>query len=105
MKSELIAEILDRGEDDWVDFAEVMSIVRSRSRLEEPAIIALSVELITEMLSQSSILVGDLLQRGETVAFTPWEGAPRQIIERIQRDLAVLGHRPGIGEICWLSTT
>jgi hypothetical protein len=104
MKSELIAEILDRGKDDWLDFAEVMSIVRTHSRIDEPAAIALSVELICEMLEQRSISVGDLLKRGETVAFAPWDGPPRLIVERIHANLINLGHRPGIGEICWLST-
>ena len=105
MNSELIAEILDRGKDDWLDFAEVISIVRSRTRVDEKAAMALSVELIREMLDQRSVLVGDLLKRGESVAFAPWDGPPRQIVDRIQANLANLGRRPGLGEVCWLSAT
>jgi hypothetical protein len=105
MNAEMIAEILDRGKDDWVDFAEVMSVVRSRTSLAEPAVMALSVEVIDELLKQHRITVGDLLKQGDKVLFSPWEGPPKQIVERVQKDLAALGHRPGIGEICWLSTT
>lgn len=104
MNAELIAEILDRGKDDWVDFAEVMSVVRSRTSVAEPAVIALSLELIGDMLKQDLIMIGDLLKRGNNVCFSAWQGQPKQIVERIQKDLATLGHRPGIGDICWLST-
>ena len=104
MKKEIIAEILDRGKDDWVDFAEVMSIVRSRTGLAEPAAIALSVELIDEMLKQHLMKVGDLLKRGGAVLFTPWEVESPEIVERIRKEAASLGHRPGIGDICWLLT-
>jgi hypothetical protein len=105
MKAELIAEILDRGRDDWVDFAEVMSVVRSRTTLAEPAAIAMSIEIIGDMLNQHTVVVGDLQKRGDKVLFSPWDGQPTQIVARIQSDLAALGHRPGIGEVCWLSTT
>jgi hypothetical protein len=105
MNAEVISEILDRGKDDWVDLAEVMSVVRSRTSLAEPAVISLSVELIDDMLNRHLVMVGDLLNRGDKVTFSPWEGPPKQIIERIKNDLTGLGHRPGIGDICWLSTT
>jgi hypothetical protein len=105
MNAALIAEILDRGKDDWVDFSEVISIVRSRSHLEEPAVMALSVELIGDMLNRQLVMIGDLLNREDKVLFSPWDGPPKQTIERIKKDLAGLGHRPGIGDICWLSTT
>lgn len=105
MKKELIAEILDRGRDDWVDFAEVMSVVRSQTKLAEPAVVALSVEIIGDMLNQHLAQVGDLQKLQEKVTFLPWGGPTKQIVERIHGDLAALGHRPGIGEICWLSTT
>jgi hypothetical protein len=105
MNAEIIAEILERGKDDWVDLVDVMSIVRSRISLAEPAVIALSVELIGDMLNQHLTMVGDLLKRGDQVFFAPWDGEPKQTVERIQKDLARLGHRAGIGDICWLSTT
>lgn len=104
MNAEIIAEILERGKDDWVDFAEVMSVVRSRTAVAEPAVIALSVEIIDDMLKQALIVVGDLQKRGDGVAFSAWAGPPKQIVERIHKDLAALGHRPGIGDICWLAT-
>jgi hypothetical protein len=105
MNDEIISEILDRGKDDWVDFAEVMSVVRSRTSFAEPAVIALSVELVGDMLNRHSVMVGDLLKQGDKVLFSPWVEPPKEIIERIKKDLAGLGHRPGIGDICWLSTT
>jgi hypothetical protein len=105
MNAEMIAEILDRGKDDWVDFAEVMSIVRSRTSLAEPAVVSLTVELIAEMLKRHLTMVGDLTKKGDSVFFSPWDGEPKQSVERLQKNLAGLGHRPGIGDVCWLSTT
>ena len=105
MNAEVISEILDRGKDDWVDFAEVMSIVRLRISVAEPTVTVMSVDIISEMLNRHLIMVGDLLKRGDKVCFSPWDGEPKQAVERIQKDLAGLGHRPGIGDICWLSTT
>jgi hypothetical protein len=105
MNAELIAEILDRGKDDWIDFAEVMSIVRSRTALSEPVATTLSVELVGEMLNRRLALVGDLTERTGSVVFSPWDGLPKQNVERMQNALTKLGHRPGIGDVCWLSTT
>lgn len=105
MNAEIIAQILDRGEDDWFDFSEVLSVVRSRTGLGEPAVVTLSVELIGDMLNRQLIAVGDLHRREDSVAFSPWEGSPRKIIERICKERTTLGRRPGIGDICWLSTT
>src|ERR1700734_294405 len=105
MNAEVISEILDRGKDDWVDFAEVMAVVRSRTGLAEPEVMAMSVEVIDELLNQHRIMVGDLSKQGDKVLFSPREGPANRVVERIQRDLASLGHRPGIGDICWLSTT
>ncbi len=105
MKADLIAEILDRGRDDWVDFAEVISIVRTQTGLPEPAATRMSVDLIAEMLNEHAIIVGDLQEQHEEVSFAPWDGQPPQIVKRIQSDVAALGHRPGLGEVCWLSTT
>ena len=101
---EVFCDILDRGKADWIDFAEVMSIVRSQCGLAESAAMALSVELIGDMLNRRLVTVGDLLNRGDEVHFTQWDGTPEQIIERIKKALMGLKYRPGIGDICWLST-
>ena len=105
MNAEVISEILDRRKEDWVDLAEVMSVVRARTSLAEPAVVSLSVELIDDMLNHHLVTVGDLLTRDDKVFFSPWEGPPKQIVERIKKNLTGLGHRPGLGDICWLSTT
>jgi hypothetical protein len=104
MNPQIIAEIVDRGKEDWLDFAEVMFIVRSHQLVDESAAIALSIELVRDMLNRNLVKVGELQKRGDAVCFAPWDGQPKQIAERIQHDLASLGHRPGIGDVCWLST-
>jgi len=104
MKPEIITEILDHGKDDWVDFAEVMSVVQSQTDLPEPAVAQLSVEVIGDMLARDLVQVGELERRDDRIRFSPWSGQADQIVERIQTDLARLGHRPGLGDVCWLST-
>src|SRR5437870_1885825 len=105
VKQEILSEILERGKDDWLDFAEILWVVRSQTQLPEPAVIDMSVELIGEMLEQHLAEVGDLQKSGDTIRFSPWGGQPAEIAERIQRNVADLSHRPGIGDVCWVSTT
>jgi len=100
----IAVEILEHAKDDWVDFAEVMSIVRSHFKSTESDIVQQSVKLIDRMLKGRQIVVGELQKRGDMVSFSPWNESPELIMKRINEGLAMLGHRPGIGDICWLST-
>jgi hypothetical protein len=96
------SEVLKRGLDDWIQAAELASVVQSV--VGQPSIadirrVALAV--IDELVRGEFMKAGDVTSDG----FTEWILTPAEAIERIAREWSALSQSPELGEICWLSNT
>ena len=95
-------ELLKRGLDDWIQAAEVASVVQSVDRQATSADIRrVALEVIDELLRGEFMKAGDVTSDG----FTEWSMTPAEAIERIAREWSALSQSPELGEICWLSNT
>ncbi len=102
----IIAEVLEHGRDDWVDFAEVLWIVLGHTNSQDRvAALPLCIEVIREMLNEDLVAVGDLLKVDDNISFSQWSVDSDAAINRIERELKGLGRNPGVGDVCWLLNT
>jgi hypothetical protein len=99
-----IDDLLMRGCDDWVNAAEVTSVVKFTGHAQsEDEIRSLSLKLIREVVQQGLMEIGDLPEEGRHLKL--WPLTPQQCLDRVERDWNVLGRNPSLGEICWLQNT
>ena len=97
-----VEDILKRGLDDWVQMAEIVSVVRSMlGKAEEQTVQNHTMEIIRIVIQEGLMKAGDVTQTG----FHEWQVSSGEAIEIIERRWAVLGRSPKLGEICWLSNT
>jgi hypothetical protein len=94
--------ILTRGLHDWIQAAEVVSVVKSAlPTAPEVDILDLSLSVIRELVKGGLMSAGDVTTDG----FREWGLEQEAAVERIEREWIALGRRPGLGEVCWLSNT
>lgn len=97
-----IAEILKHGLDDWIQAAEVASIVQSiEGSSTSTDVCDASLAVIAGILHQELMRAGDVTVDG----FKEWKMTSTEALDRISRDWKALGRFPNLGEICWLSNT
>jgi hypothetical protein len=103
MATELISELLDRGLDDWIQLAEVVSLVHpSVGALQSDAQVKdATLEMVRHMVEHGLVHVGDVTADG----FVPWGLGRDETIERIRQRWNDLPGSPGLGEVCWLANT
>ncbi len=89
-------EILDRGLDDWIQAAEIASVVMRHATDVRTVAIA----TIRELVDDGLVTVGDLTGDG----FVPWNLPARECLARIEREWPTR-RSPDLGEVCWLSNT
>lgn len=100
--SEIISDILSRGLDDWIDLAEVATVVKNFGpKISNNEVRDMSVAVVRELLQSGLMQVGDLARDG----FHPWQLALGESVARIEDEWVALGRRPAVGEICWLHNT
>jgi hypothetical protein len=102
MATRVIDELLLRGLDDWLQMAEVVSVVGSADPAlpnAEKKVRALGV--VTKMLDGGLVEAGDVTSDG----FVSWRLSPRMAIDTIVERWSRLEDMPGIGEVCWLANT
>lgn len=96
-------ELLIRGLDDWIQAAEVASVVRTTGHTTSAdAVRDRSLELIRRMLHDDLFVVGDV-KAG--VGFVPWTATPDVALQRIESEWRALPDGPDLGEVCWLNLT
>jgi hypothetical protein len=97
-----VDDILMRGLDDWIQAAEVVSVVKSAlAAVPEADILDLSRNVIRELVKGGLMIPGDVTTDG----FGEWGLGLEAALDRIEREWVALGRRPGLGEVCWLSNT
>ncbi len=95
-------EVLKRGLDDWIQAAEVASVVQSADKQATSAVIRrVALEVIGELVRGELMKAGDVTSDG----FTEWIMTPAEAVERIVGEWSAIGRPPELGEICWLSNT
>ncbi len=96
------AEVLKRGLDDWIQVAEVVSVVQSVAKQPTNADIRrMALEVIEELVRGDFMRAGDVTSEG----FTEWPITPTEVIQKITNEWNALSRFPELGEICWLSNT
>jgi hypothetical protein len=99
---ECVAELLKRGLDDWIQAAEVASVVKSHSgQGMADSIDSMALEVIGQLLRRKLMIAGDLTPEG----FAEWNMPAGAAVDRIVRDWKALGRSPDLGEVCWLCNT
>lgn len=56
------------------------------------------ISIVEELLSDSSVEVGQFRED----RFEPWRGSVTDRIDRLRSELAALGRKPTVGDVCWL---
>jgi hypothetical protein len=97
-----IDEILKHGLDDWIQAAEVASIIMSIAGLSAFSDVrCASLVAIGRILHEELMVAGDVTVDG----FNAWTMTPTQAFDAISREWSSLGRLPSLGEVCWLSNT
>jgi hypothetical protein len=95
-------EVLKRGLDDWVQAAEVASVVQSVVKRPTNADVRrVALEVIDELVRGDFMRAGDVTSDG----FTEWSMTAAEAIRRIVSEWLALNRSPELGELCWLSNT
>ena len=93
---DIIRDLLEECNDDYVGLAKVISDVR----------VSLA---FSEVMEPTLYVIGILLDRGviagqvEDNAFRIWRMPKDEILARITKEWIELGHDPTMGEIVWLT--
>ena len=96
-------DLLIRGLDDWIQAAEVASVVRTTgATTSEAAAREMALRLIRTLLDAGLCEVGMVEeQRG----FIRWMDSIADSMQRIEAAWGVRPTGPDLGEVCWLSLT
>jgi hypothetical protein len=102
-ETDLVKELLIRGLDDWLYFAEVDAIAtKYLSELPNDAVKAATLRLIEGLSRDGLVEIGNVLKdRG----FVPWHLSSEDSIALIRTKWLSLEHPLWPGDVCWLSLT
>lgn len=93
-------ELVESLRDDWVYLAEVLASVKGNSTGQsDDQIFESAIEIISYLLTNSVIQVGDLERSG----FVSWELSVPETVKRIRDRRQELGGEISIGDVCWLN--
>lgn len=97
-----IDEVLKRGLDDWIQAAEVASVVQSiAGQRSNASIRRITLEVIETLIQRGLMRAGEVTREG----FYEWDLTADQALEKIVTTWNALGRLPELGEVCWLSNT
>jgi hypothetical protein len=102
--NELKNEIVVHGIDDWIDAAEVVSIIINMEGVtikDEGIIKEKSIELIKKVLQENLMIIGNVDREG----FKPWSLSIEESIQKVKTKWESLERLPGLGQVCWLKNT
>lgn len=97
-------ELLDRGLDDMLQLAEVVSVVRRHLGLEikDPGVRRATLKILRDMLDRGEVIAGDVDKDEKGVLCVRSWGLPSaETIEKIDRDWSSDRPMPNLGEVVW----
>lgn len=100
MIDELREDIIEGIEDDWIYFAEILSMIQEINGPTED-ILQQSLDAAVFFIREGLIIPGDIVS---APGFTPWPGGQEEWIARLHREVGEMieqGTEPTIGDICW----
>jgi hypothetical protein len=101
-----IESILISGSDDWVYLAEVSDLVRDKTPTSsETEHMELTLSVISELVRNGWMEIGDLPATGTDGKFRPWKLSVDESLARIRKEWVALRKPINLGEICWLAIT
>jgi biotin synthase-related radical SAM superfamily protein len=97
-----ILELLKHGIEDWIQAAEVVSIVKSNSEINDYEKLRKdTLVIIREVVEMKLMILGDVDESG----FHSWDISVEKSLEKVEKEWDKLGRLPMLGELCWLSNT
>lgn len=100
MIDELREDIIEGIEDDWIYYAEILSMIQEING-DSPDILQQSLDAAVHFIDEGLIVPGDIVS---APGFTPWPGTHNDWITRLRHevgDMIAQGTEPRMGEICW----
>ena len=99
----IINDILIRGLDDWIQAAEICSVVLHYERaLNDVELRNYSLRVVNFLIAEDWMQVGDVFESG----FVAWGLSSEQTMARIEANWELsLPGGPGLGEVFWLNLT
>lgn len=100
MLDELRAYVREAAEDDWIYFAEILSMVREVTGSTDD-LLSQAGRAAARLVREGTIVPGTLT---ETDGFTPWPTTPAESADRIEREVDTMlrdGVAPVPGDLCW----
>lgn len=97
---ELRSLVMEAIEDDWVYFAEFLSMIQELDQSSHD-LLRKAGDAAAHMVQEGVIIPGTLT---EAEGFTPWPSNPAESAARIEREVAAMirdGVEPNIGDLCW----
>jgi hypothetical protein len=105
--TEIVAEVLDRGLQDWISLGELAWVVRYSAGLSDSNEIKNTVkQVVEELLKKEYATVGDLIlvENGNKIEFKPWSLGIYETINQIDRVWEECGELDA-SHACWVSNT
>ncbi len=96
----LVAELIVRGLDDFIQAAEVASVIISAGQTEPAQVRAAALKEIGTALESELMVIGTLGQEG----FAMWMGSLDMSMGRLAEAWPI-DRTPELGEVCWLANT
>jgi len=105
MTARLEQEILNRGLNDIIQLAEIVSVARFNLGIEEgPDLFAAVEDCLRALVGGRLAIVGDLDDSGPPLVIRPWSGNADAIVQRVIRDWKALGRAPNLAKSVGLSS-
>jgi len=106
VKERLKGEVLNRGRDDIIQFAELVSIARFDLEIAEgPPLVECVKGCLLDLLNEGLSVIGDLDESGPRLKVRPSLGSADSIVDRVIQEWHALGRPPNLAEICWIELT
>lgn len=96
--SELIAQLREECDEDYVGVWEILSVLR-RNGLGNDGVTEEIASVTAALLASPDITIGQFTDG----VFHEWPGDTGSRLKRLESELRQIGHEPDIGDVAWLT--